>query len=74
MVRGGDLQEKCKHLPDLIICGPKIWSSVSRKQLNERRSNKRGTGKPKLDDARKLRGNCFIVPEDKEFKETIKTH
>ena len=28
--------------------------------------------KPKLDNARKLRGNYFIDPEDKEFKETIK--
>ena len=27
---------------------------------------------PQLDDARKLRGICFIDPEDKEFKETIK--
>ena len=25
-----------------------------------------------LDNARKLRGICFIDPEDKEFKETIK--
>ena len=29
--------------------------------------------KPKLDNARKLRGICFIGPEDKEFKETIKS-
>ena len=28
--------------------------------------------KPKLDNARKLPGNYFIDPEDKEFKETIK--
>ena len=28
--------------------------------------------KPKLDNARGLRGICFIDPEDKEFKETIK--
>ena len=27
---------------------------------------------PKLDNARKLRGICFIDPEDKEFKETKK--
>ena len=26
-----------------------------------------------LENARKLRGICFIDPEDKEFKETIKT-
>ena len=28
--------------------------------------------KPKLDDARRLRGICVLDPEDKEFKETIK--
>ena len=28
--------------------------------------------KPKLDNARRLRENYFIDPEDKEFKETIK--
>ena len=28
--------------------------------------------KPQLDNARKLRRICFIDPEDKEFKETIK--
>ena len=28
--------------------------------------------KLRLDNARKLRGICFIDPEDKEFKETIK--
>ena len=28
--------------------------------------------KPKLDNARKLRGRYFIDPEDQEFKETIK--
>ena len=26
---------------------------------------------PKLDNARKLRGNYFIDPDDKEFKETF---
>ena len=28
--------------------------------------------KPKLDNARRLRGIYFLDPEDKEFKETIK--
>ena len=28
--------------------------------------------KPKLDNARRLRGIYFVDPEDKEFKETIK--
>ena len=39
-------------------------------QLKERQ--KWSHEKPKLDNARKLRGISFIDPEDKEFKETIK--
>ena len=39
-------------------------------QLKERQ--KWSHEKPKLDNARKLRGIYFIDPEDKEFKETIK--
>ena len=39
-------------------------------KLKERQ--KRSHEKPQLDNARKLRGIYFIVPEDKEFKETIK--
>ena len=30
------------------------------------------SGKPKLDNARRLRGIYFIDPEDKEFEETIR--
>ena len=37
-------------------------------KLRERQKLK----KPKLDNARRLRGICFIDPESKEFKETIK--
>ena len=39
-------------------------------QLKE--SQKWSQEKPKLDNARKLRGIYFIDPEDKELKETIK--
>ena len=38
--------------------------------LKER--HKSSEEKPKLDNARRLRGIYFIDPEDKEFKETIK--
>ena len=37
-----------------------------------REKQKWSIGKPKLDNARRLRGIYFIYPEDKEFKETIK--
>ena len=37
-----------------------------------REKHKWAIEKPKLDNARRLRGIYFIDPEDKEFKETIK--
>ena len=37
-----------------------------------REKQKRSIDKPKLDNARRLRGIYFIDPEDKEFKETIR--
>ena len=50
---------------------PELWTKLGRNaQLKERQ--KWSHEKPKLDNARKLRGICFIDPEDKEFKETIK--
>ena len=50
---------------------PELWIKLGRNaKLKERRkwSNER----PKLDNARRLRGTYFIDHEDKEFKETIK--
>ena len=50
---------------------PELWTKVGRNaQLKERQ--KWSHEKPKLDNARRLRGIYFIDPEDKEFKETIK--
>ena len=52
---------------------PELWIELGRNvELRERQ--KWSLEKPKLDDARKLRGIYFIDPEDEEFKfkETIK--
>ena len=50
---------------------PELWTKLRRNaKLKERQ--KGSIEKPKLDNARKLRGIYFIDPEDKEFKETIK--
>ena len=55
--------------PDLLW--PELWIKYGRNaKLKERQ--KWSHEKPKLDNARKLRGIYFIDPEDKEFKETIK--
>ena len=50
---------------------PELWTKLGRKAL-VREKQKWSIAKPKLDDARRLRGIYFIDPEDKEFKETIK--
>ena len=50
---------------------PELWTKLGRNaQLKERQNWSHE--KPKLDNAR-LRGIYFIDPEDKEFKETIKS-
>ena len=50
---------------------PELWKSMGKNaQLKER--PKWSHHKPQLDNAIKLRGICFIVPEDKEFNETVK--
>ena len=42
------------------------------KNAKLREKQKWAIEKPKLDDARRLRGIYFIDPEDKEYKETIR--
>ena len=50
---------------------PELWTKLgSNAKLKEKQ--KCSNEKPKLDNARRLRGIYFIDPEDKEFKETIK--
>ena len=50
---------------------PELWKTMGRNaKLKEK--HKWATEKPKLDNARRLRGIYFIDPEDKECKETIK--
>ena len=50
---------------------PELWRGMS-KNAKLREKHKWAIEKPKLDNARRLRGINFIDPEDKEFKETIK--
>ena len=50
---------------------PELWTKLGRNaKLKEK--HKWSNEKPKLDNARRLRGISFIDPEDKELKETIK--
>ena len=50
---------------------PELWEKLGR-NAKLREKQKWSIEKPKLDNARRLRGIYFIDPEDKEFKETIR--
>ena len=67
---GGDWQESSWH-PGQITYGQKSGRKWER-MPSWRRGKSGHMKKPKLDNARKLRGIYFIDPEAKEFKETIK--
>ena len=49
---------------------PEIWKDMS-EATKRKEKQKWAIEKPKLDDARRLRGIYFIDPTDAEFKETI---
>ena len=70
MVEGERLTRKqLTSRPDHLW--PELWIKLGRNaKLKEK--HKWSDEKPKLDNARRLRGIYFIDPEDKEFKETIK--
>ena len=70
MWSGGRLTRKqLTSRPDHLW--PELWKSMGRNaKLKEKQ--KWSNEESHLDNARKLRGICFIDPEDKEFKETIK--
>ena len=50
---------------------PELWTKLAR-NAKLREKQKWTIEKPKLDNARRLRGIYFIDPDDKEFKETIR--
>ena len=69
MWSGGRLTKRqVTSRPDYLW--PQLWTKLGRNaQLKEKQ--KWFNEKPKLDNARGLRGIYFVDPEDKEFKETI---
>ena len=79
-IRGQDSQSslyagrrltKNKQLPALIICGLKFGQECQ-KAAQKKEKEEWAIVKPKLDNARNLRGTYFIDPEDEECQETIK--
>ena len=55
--------------PDYLL--PETWKDMS-EAAPRKEKQKWAFGKPKLDNARRLRGIFFIDPEDEEFKEIVK--
>ena len=51
-------------------CRPEVWSKMG-KTAQKKEKQEWANEKPKLDDARRLRGIYFIDPEDGVYKETI---
>ena len=52
------------------MCGLEVWTKIG-KAAQKREKQGWANEKPKLDNARKLRG-IYFIPEDGEYKETIK--
>ena len=70
MWSGGRLtRRQLKSKPDHLWT--ELWTKLGR-NAKLREQQKWSIEKPKLDNARRLRGIYFIDPEDEEFKETIK--
>ena len=59
-----------KTRPDTLW--PEIWKDMS-EASKRKEKQKWAVEKPKLDNARKLRGINFIDPADEEFKDILKT-
>ena len=65
---GGERRENSLHPGQIIY---QSWKSMG-KHAKLKEKQKWSNEKFHLENARKLRGICFIDPKDKEFKETIK--
>ena len=66
----GEINEKTADIQGQIIYGENCGQNWE--EMPSWRRGKNGQWKPKLDNARRLRGIYFIDPEDIEFKGTIK--
>ena len=65
MWSGRDWQ-KFKRLRDWITCGRKCGQISANHRKNEKKKQEWANEKPKLENARRIRGNYLIDPEDKE--------
>ena len=66
---GRQTKRQVTSRPDHLC--PELWTKLGT-NAKLREKQKKSIEKPKIDNARRSRGISFIVPEDKEFKETIR--
>ena len=50
---------------------PEVWTNICEATQNRENQEKKKNEKPKLDNARKLRGIYFIDPDDQDYQETF---
>ena len=50
---------------------PEVWTKIGKAAQNREKQDWKNE-KPKLDNARRLRGIYFIDPDDQDYKETLK--
>ena len=67
VVRGAPDEDPSNHQTRLCVAWNMVWHAKSSSEKGIHGPSK----KPKLDDARKLRGIYFIDPENGEYDETI---
>ena len=70
MWSGGETDKKAADIQARLFMARTLDEIGKKCQVEEK--HKWAIEKPKLDNARRLRGIYFFDPEDKEFKETIK--
>ena len=68
----GETDEKAANFQARLLFVARLWTNLG-KNAKLKEKHKWSHEKLQLDSARKLRGIYFIDPEDKEFKETIKS-
>ena len=50
---------------------PEIWTKIGNAAQNRKKKQEWAKEKPKLDNARKLRGIYFIDPDDRKYSEIL---
>ena len=66
-----EIDQRFKQLPVQVMCGQKYGQKHGKVAQNREKQEWKNE-KPKLDNARRLRGIYFIDHDDQDYKETLK--